>query len=217
MFDAEPLSAAIMTGDRDAVRALVTDALAAGAAPLDVLNEGMLPAMDVVGQRFGAKTMFISEVLLSARAMHAGLEVLRPLLAALGPAAGSRPVVVLGTVKGDLHDIGKNLVAMMLEAAGFEVVDLGTNVSTEKLIQAVNEHRPSVVALSALLTTTMRQMRQTIAEMRRAGVTDGVKMIVGGAPVTQEFADTIGADGYAPDGPSAVAAVRRLLDRATSP
>jgi len=211
MLDTERLRAAILAGDQEAVGALVCEALAAGADPLEVLNRGMLPAMDIVGQRFGAKTMFISEVLLSARAMHAGLEPLRPLLAKLADPSAARRVVVVGTVKGDLHDIGKNLVAMMLEAAGFDVVDLGTNVSTEKLIQAVNEHRPAVVALSALLTTTMRQMRQTIAEMRRAGVTDGVKMIVGGAPVTQEFADTIGADGYAPDGPGAVTAVRRLL------
>jgi 5-methyltetrahydrofolate--homocysteine methyltransferase len=211
MLDTERLSAAILAGDRGAVGVLVAEALAAGGDPLEVLNRGMLPAMDIVGQRFGAKTMFISEVLLSARAMHAGLDLLRPLLAKLADPSATRRVVVVGTVKGDLHDIGKNLVAMMLEAAGFDVVDLGTNVSTEKLIQAVTEHRPSVVALSALLTTTMRQMRQTIADMRRAGVTDGVKMIVGGAPVTQEFADTIGADGYAPDGPGAVTAVRRLF------
>ncbi len=213
MFDAERVSAAILTGDREAVRTLVADALAAGDNPLDILNRGMLPAMDIVGQRFSDKTMYIGEVLLAARAMHAGLGLVRPRLAKLGDPSAARRVVVLGTVKGDLHDIGKNLVGMMLEAAGFEVVDLGTNVSTEKLIQAVNEHRPAVVALSALLTTTMRQMRQTIADMRRAGVGDGVKMIVGGAPLTQDFADTIGADGYAPDGPGAVATVRHLLNR----
>jgi len=121
-------------------------------------------------------------------------------------------VVVLGTVKGDMHDIGKNLVAMMLEAGGFDVVDLGTNVSTEKFIQAVREHRAAVVGLSALLTTTMREMRQTLAELRRAS--DGVRTIIGGAPVTQEFADTIGADGYAADAPAAVARINQLLGRA---
>jgi 5-methyltetrahydrofolate--homocysteine methyltransferase len=210
MLDAELLSNAVLTGDRDAVQALVPDALAAGADPLDVLNKGLLPAMDVVGQRFAAKTMYIGDVLLAARAMHAGLKILRPLMAAANDASGARPVVVLGTVQGDLHDIGKNLVGIMLEAGGFNVVDLGTNVSTEKFIQAVKEHRPSVVALSALLTTTMRQMRQTLAELRRADP-DGVKVIVGGAPVTKDFADTIGADGYAPDAPTAVATVRRLL------
>ncbi len=211
MVDTERLNEAVLTGNRDAVQTLVPEALAAGADPLDVLNKGLLPAMDVVGQRFAAKTMYISEVLLAARAMHTGLKILRPLLAGENDAR-SRPVVVLGTVQGDLHDIGKNLVAIMLEAGGFQVVDLGTNVSTQKFMQAVSEHRPAVVALSALLTTTMRQMRQTIADLRKPGVADGVKLIVGGAPVTEEFAGTIGADGYAPDGPGAVAAVRRLLN-----
>jgi 5-methyltetrahydrofolate--homocysteine methyltransferase len=211
MLDTERLSDAVLAGDRETIRALVPEALAAGADPLHLLNKGLLPAMDTVGQRFAAKTMYMGEVLLAARAMHAGLAILRPLLASLDDPGRARRVVVVGTVKGDLHDIGKNLVGIMLEAAGFTVVDLGANVSTEKFIQAVNDHRPAVVALSALLTTTMRQMRQTIAELRRVGVSDGVKMIVGGAPVTQEFADTIGADGYAPDGPAAVATVRRLL------
>jgi 5-methyltetrahydrofolate--homocysteine methyltransferase len=213
MLPMERLNDAVLAGDRDAVQTLVPDALAAGADPLDVLNTGLLPAMDIVGQRFGAKTMYIGEVLLAARAMQTGLRILRPLLASVTDASGSRPVVVLGTVQGDLHDIGKNLVGIMLEAGGFTIVDLGTNVSAGKFIQAVNEHRPSIVALSALLTTTMRQMRQTIAELRQAGVGHGVKIIVGGAPVTKEFAETIGADGYAPDGPTAVATVRRLLHR----
>jgi 5-methyltetrahydrofolate--homocysteine methyltransferase len=212
MVAMETLNDAVLTGNRDAVQTLVPEALAAGADPLDVLNKGLLPAMDVVGQRFGAKTMYISEVLLAARAMHAGLKILRPLLASDNPSL-SRPVVVLGTVQGDLHDIGKNLVAIMLEAGGFQVVDLGTNVTTQKFAQAVKDHRPAVIGLSALLTTTMRQMRQTITDLRRPGVADGVKLMVGGAPVTEEFAKTIGADGYAPDGPAAVATVRRLLSR----
>jgi 5-methyltetrahydrofolate--homocysteine methyltransferase len=167
--------------------------------------------MEVVGKRFGAKEMYISEVLLAARAMHAGLDLLKPMLAREEGQGGPKPVVVLGTVRGDLHDIGKNLVAMMLEAGGFQVVDLGTNVAAARFVKAIQEHRPAVVALSALLTTTMREMRNTLEELRRAGVMEGVKTMVGGAPVTQEFADTIGADAYAPDAPAAVIAVKRLL------
>jgi 5-methyltetrahydrofolate--homocysteine methyltransferase len=158
--------------------------------------------------------MFISEVLLSARAMHTGLGLLKPALARVSGGSGPKPVVVLGTVKGDLHDIGKNLVAMMLEAAGLTVVDLGTNVGTDKFAQAIREQRPAVLGLSALLTTTMRQMRQTIEELRRAGLMDGVKTVIGGAPVTREFAETIGADGYAADAPSAVVVVKQLLGMA---
>ena len=207
----EALRDAVIRGDRDAVRTLVSDELAAGSDAAEVLNEGLLPAMDIVGQRFGAKTMFISEVLLTARAMHTGLEVLKPVLARAPGHAGPRPVVVLGTVKGDLHDIGKNLVAMILEAGGCEVVDLGTNVGTDRFAQAIREHRPAIVGLSALLTTTMRQMRQTIEELRRAGLADGVKIVIGGAPVTREFAETIAADGYAADAVDAVLMVKRLL------
>ncbi len=211
MLDTEGLKQAVLQGDRDVVLALVTRALDEGVGPAEILNDGLLPGMDVVGKRFGAKETFISEVLLSARAMHTGLAVLKPALARTQGGAGPKAVVVLGTVKGDLHDIGKNLVAMMLEAGGFEVVDLGINVSNEKFAQAIRTHRPAVVGLSALLTTTMRQMRQTIEELRRSGMMDGVKTIIGGAPVTQEFANTIGADGWAPDAPAAVAAVKRLV------
>jgi 5-methyltetrahydrofolate--homocysteine methyltransferase len=209
--DEEGLRDAVIGGDRDRVRALVSEALAGGADPVEVLDAGLLPAMNVVGERFGAKTMFITEVLLTARAMHAGLEVLRPALARSPTHAGPRPVVVLGTVKGDLHDIGKNLVAMILEAGGFDVVDLGTNVGTEAFLRAIQKHQPAVVGLSALLTTTMRQMRHTIEELRRSEAADGVKIVIGGAPVTQEFANTIGADGYAADAASAVMAVKRLV------
>ena len=211
MLDIDGFRQAILEGDREAVGKLVSAALEAGVDASAILDQGLLPAMDVVGKRFGAKEMYISEVLLSARAMHTGISLLQPALAKSNAHAGSRPVVVLGTVKGDLHDVGKNLVAMMLEAGGFEVVDLGTNVGTDKFIQAIRERRPSVVALSALLTTTMRTMRQTIEELRRSDIMDGVKIIIGGAPVTQEFADTIGADAYASDAPAAVAAVKRIL------
>ncbi|SRR6266545_1856566 len=211
MLDIDGFRQAILEGDRDAVGKLVSAALEAGVDASAILDEGLLPAMDIVGKRFGAKEMYISEVLLSARAMHTGIGLLQPVLAKSNAHAGPRPVVILGTVKGDLHDVGKNLVAMMLEAGGLEVVDLGTDVGTDKFIRAIRERRPSVVALSALLTTTMRTMRQTIEELRRSDIMDGVKIIIGGAPVTQEFADTIGADAYASDAPAAVAAVKRIL------
>ncbi len=214
MLDTEALGGAVLAGDRDAVDRLVSSAMEAGEDAAEILNRGLLPAMDVVGQRFGAKKMFISEVLLSARAMHTGINLLKPALARSQADAGPRPVVVLGTVKGDLHDVGKNLVAMMLEAGGFQVIDLGTNVATEKFAAAIKEHHPALVGMSALLTTTMRQMRQTVDELRRAGLLDGVKMVIGGAPVTQEFANTIGADGYAPDAPSAVHRMKELLGTA---
>jgi 5-methyltetrahydrofolate--homocysteine methyltransferase len=209
MLDA--LKAAVLKGDRDAVRTLTAAALETGLDAVKILNDGLLPAMEIVGKRFGAKEIYISEVLLSARAMHAGLAILRPALAASGREDRAKPVVVLGTVKGDLHDIGKNLVAMMLEAGGFKVVDLGTNVSADKFIQAAREHGAAVIGLSALLTTTMREMRQTIATVRGAEGMAGVKTIIGGAPVTQEFADTIGADGWAADAPAAVARIKELV------
>ncbi len=211
MLDTDALSQAVLEGDRDRVEALVSAALAAGVGAIEILDRGLMPGMDVVGKRFGTKKMYISEVLLSARAMHVGLGLLKPALARETAQAGPKPVVVLGTVKGDLHDIGKNLVTMMLEAGGFEVVDLGTNVSTDKFAQAIRDHHPAVLGLSALLTTTMRQMRQTLQELRRLGVLDGVKTVIGGAPVTREFALTIGADGYASDAPGAVAEIKRLL------
>lgn len=214
MLDAEGMRDAVLEGDRERVRALVSAALDSGEAAAEILNRGLLPAMGVVGARFGAKEMFISEVLLAARAMHAGMALLKAGLAHEEGAAGAKPVIVLGTVKGDLHDIGKNLVAMLLEAGGYQVVDLGTDVSTAKLARAITEHRPAVVGLSALLTTTMRAMRQTLEELRRSGALGDVKTIIGGAPVTEEFAAAIGADGYAPDAPTAVATVNRLLGKA---
>jgi 5-methyltetrahydrofolate--homocysteine methyltransferase len=214
MLDSEGLKKAVLEGDRDAVRSLAAAALAAGVPAAEILDRGLLPGMEIVGKRFGAKEMFISEVLLAARAMHAGLAVLKPALGADGASQGERPVVVLGTVRGDLHDIGKNLVAMLLEAGGFQVVDLGTNVATDKFAQAIREHRPAVLGLSALLTTTMREMRKTLEDLKKAGVMDGVKTVVGGAPVTQEFAEFIGADGWAPDAPTAVTTIKGLLQRA---
>ncbi len=200
---------AVVKGDARAARSLTEEALAAGVAPLTLVNEAMAPAMDEVGRRFECSEAFVPELLLSARAMKSALELIRPLLIQ----SGTQPLakVVVGTVRGDLHDIGKNLVAALLEGGGFEVIDLGTNVSPEKFVETVKTQGAQVVALSALLTTTMPGMRTTIDAFRAAGLRDQVKILVGGAPVTQKFADEIGADGYGENAPAAVHLARRAL------
>jgi 5-methyltetrahydrofolate--homocysteine methyltransferase len=187
----------------------VQQAIDAGLAPGEILNQGMIAAMAEVGQRFEAGDMFVPEMLIAARAMKEGLTILRPHLAD----AGVEPVgrVVLGTVKGDLHDIGKNLVGMMLEGSGFEVFDLGVDVSPAEFVAAVREHQPQLVGLSALLTTTMPGMQATIEALEEAEVRDQVKVMVGGAPVTQHFADEIGADVYASDAAAAATQARASL------
>ena len=180
-----------------------------GMAAGDVLSGGLIPGMDEVGRDFKAGELFVPEVLIAARAMHAGMDILKPLLAESGiPSAGT---CVIGTVKGDLHDIGKNLVRMMVEGAGFTTIDIGTDVSGEGFVEAVREHKPDVIGMSALLTTTMVNMKSTIETLEEAGVRDSVKIMIGGAPVTQAFSDEIGADGYAPDAASAVDLVRELI------
>ncbi len=174
----------------------------------EILNVGLIAGMDEVGRDFKAGDLFVPEVLIAARAMQAGMNVLRPLLA-----EGDVPTVgkyAIGTVKGDLHDIGKNLVKIMLEGAGFEVIDLGTDVAPEKFVSTVREHRPTVVGMSALLTTTMTQMKAIIEALEEAGVRDSVKVMIGGAPVTAEYAKQIGADAYAPDAASAADIAREL-------
>jgi 5-methyltetrahydrofolate--homocysteine methyltransferase len=177
--------------------------------PAEVLQGGLIAGMDQVGKDFKAGDLFVPEVLIAARAMHSGMGVLRPLLAESGaPSAGK---YVIGTVKGDLHDIGKNLVKMMVEGAGFEVVDLGADVAPEKFVAAVREHQPRLVGLSALLTTTMMSMKTTVEALQEAGLRNSVKIMVGGAPVTDVFAKQIGADAYAPDAASAVDMARSLV------
>ena len=196
-------------GDDDAVAELTQKALDEGLAPAEVLNGGLLAGMDQVGVDFRDGELFIPEVLIAARAMHAGMDVLRPLLAEGDvPLAGK---VVMGTVEGDLHDIGKNLVAMMLEGGGFEIVDLGTDIPPDKFIEAIKAEQPHMIGLSALLTTTMPSMKRTIDALVEAGLREKVKVMIGGAPVTQAFADEIGADGYAPDAASAVELARSLV------
>jgi 5-methyltetrahydrofolate--homocysteine methyltransferase len=206
MIDLNSLHEAVLQGRAPEAKALVEEALAAGVDPLELVNRAMMPAMDEVGRRFECHEYFVPELLLAARAMKGALELVRPLLAARGSEPTGR--VVIGTVQGDLHDIGKNLVAALLEGAGFEVTDLGTNVAPERFVAAVREKNAQVVALSALLTTTMPSMRATIEALRAAGLT-GVKTIVGGAPVSQKFADEIGAYGYSENAPGAVALARR--------
>ncbi len=206
MADLQALADALIKGDRNAVAGLTQKALDEGASPKDVLNKGLLAGMSVIGRRFKANEIYVPEVLIAARAMHAGMHVLEPVL----KKAGIQPVatVVLGTVKGDLHDIGKNLVNMMLTGAGFKVVDIGIDVAADKFVEACKKENAKVCALSALLTTTMPQMPVIIKALKDAGVK--VKTIIGGAPVTQSFADEIGADGYAPDAASAADKAKEL-------
>ena len=209
MEDLKQLHEAILVGNFKQSREVTEKALAAGVDPQELVQKYMIPAMDEVGRRYEANEYFVPELLIAARAMKASLELIRPLLAAKGAEPAGR--VVIGTVKGDLHDIGKNLVAAMLEGAGFEVVDLGVDVSAEKFIHAAKEKGASLVAMSALLTTTMSSMKTTVEAFKAAGVRGDVKIMIGGAPVTQKYADDIGADGYSTNANGAVALARKLL------
>jgi 5-methyltetrahydrofolate--homocysteine methyltransferase len=199
----------VVRGNREGVEASVRRALADRTSPEVILTEGLVAAMDEVGRKFESCEFFVPEMLAAARAMKSGLVLLRPVLVQAPAATKHR--VVLGTVQGDMHDIGKSLVGMMLEGAGLEVHDLGTDVSPARFVQAVRDLEPAVVGLSALLTTTMTQMKTTILAIGEASLRERVKIIVGGAPVTEEFARAIGADGSAPDASRAVTLVRRLL------
>jgi corrinoid protein of di/trimethylamine methyltransferase len=203
---------AILNGDHKTSVAVTKEALDAGIDPMELVSGYMVPAMDEVGKRFECEDYFIPELLLSARAMKAALELLRPLLAASGAKSAGR--VLIGTVKGDLHDIGKNIVGAMLEGGGFEVIDLGADVAPQKFIAAIRERSPQLVCLSALLTVTMPSMKTTIDAFKEAGVRDGVKVIVGGAPVTAEFAREIGADGFGENATAAVSLARQLVQAA---
>ena len=208
MADLNALAEAVINGKQDDVASLVQAAIDDGDDVAKVLSEGLIAGMAVVGRKFKANEFYVPEVLIAARAMHKGMDILEPKLAE----AGVQPIakVAIGTVKGDLHDIGKNLVCMMLRGGGYEVMDLGIDVPPEKYIEAV-QSGAKVVGLSALLTTTMPQMQAVIDAMKEAGVRDQVKVMIGGAPVTQNYADEIGADGYAPDAASAVDAAVELL------
>jgi corrinoid protein of di/trimethylamine methyltransferase len=209
MADLDKLREAILNGDAKTSSAVAKQALEEGAEPLSLVTNYMVPAMDEVGRRFECEEYFVPELLLAARAMKAALEHIRPLLVASGAEPAGR--VIIGTVKGDLHDIGKNLVSAMLEGAGFEVTDLGADVAPEKFIACIAEKKVDIVCLSALLTVTMPSMRNTIDALKQAGVREKVKILVGGAPVTQQFADQIGADGYGENASVAVQLARKLM------
>jgi len=205
----ETIYNAVLEGDAAGAKAGVNAAIAAGLNPDTILKDGLIAAMGEVGRLFEENEYFVPEMLVAARAMQGGLAILKPHLAAGGSVSTGKAVV--GTVKGDLHDIGKNLVAMMLEGAGFEVIDLGTDVTPDKFVKAVMEHKPQVIGMSALLTTTMPSMSGTIKALQEAGVRDQVKVMIGGAPVTDSFARQIGADGYSPDASSAVRLAKALV------
>ncbi len=208
----EQLATAVIEGDIDSTPSLVKQAIAAGSQPAEVLNNGMVVGMNEVGARFKAGDMYVPEVLMSAEAMQAGLEILRPLLVASG--AKMLGTVIMATVQGDLHDIGKNLVGMLCEGAGFTVIDMGFDVSPEKIVNAVKQHKPDVIGLSALLTTTMRAMGYTIKALEEAGLRDTVKVMVGGAPLDADFAKKITADGYGSNAPAGADLAKRLVGAA---
>jgi len=203
----EDIFEAVLTFNKAAAAEGVKAELEAGTDISIILDQGLIGALDVVGKKFSEGEMFVPEMLQAARAMKAGLEVLKPYLSS--ESIASKGTVIIGTVKGDLHDIGKNLVAMMMEGAGFNVVDLGVDVDADKFVKAASEHNADVLGLSALLTTTMPAMENTVAAIKEAGLT--VRTIIGGAPVTETFADQIGADGYSDDAPGAVELARKLM------
>ena len=213
MADLEKLYTAVLEGDAKSSAAITKQALDEGVAPMTLVTDTMVPAMDEAGRRFEAEEYFVPELLLAARAMKAAMALIRPLLVASGAKSAGR--VAVGTVKGALHDIGKNLVASMLEGGGFDVLDLGADVSPEKFIAAVKEQGAQVVCLSALLTVTMPAMKTTIEALKTAGVRGSVKVLVGGAPVTAQYANEIGADGYGENANSAVALTRNYSMRSS--
>ena len=208
-MDYGALKEAVIEGNAAEAKALTQALLDEGIGPQEILDTALIPAMDVVGEKFTAREFYIPEMLIAARAMQSGLGLLKPLLAEAQ--ARARGKVVIGTVKGDLHDIGKNLVGMMLQGGGFEVIDIGTDARPARFVEAVERERPDLVMMSALLTTTMASMRETIAALEEAGLRGSVRIGIGGAPVTQRFADEIGADFYAPDATGAVTKAKGLV------
>lgn len=205
----DELSQNVISANQAKVKELTNMALSEGVSPVDIINKGLIPGMTVVGVRFKAGDMFVPEVLMSARAMNAGMEIVKPLI--VDSEMPTQGKVLIGTVKGDLHDIGKNLVAMMLESAGYTVINLGVDVPADKFVQAVKENKPDIVGMSALLTTTMLCMKDVIELLKEEGLRDQVKVIIGGAPISQDFSDEIGADGYAPDAGSTTELCGKLI------
>jgi 5-methyltetrahydrofolate--homocysteine methyltransferase len=203
------IAEALIEGNAPQVKHLAEKALEQGSSPIDIVNLGLIKGMDVVGEKFKELEISVPEVLISARAMHTGLEIVKPLLSKRE--VESRAVFMIGTVKGDIHEIGKNLVSMLMEGAGFTIIDLGVDVPAKKFVEEIKEKNPDIVGMSALLTITMQEMEDIIKSIEKAGLRENVKIIIGGAPVTQEFADRIGADGYGEDGRDAVKKAKALL------
>lgn len=209
MANIDRIKEATMSGDQQKVKELTNEAVSQGVDAGLIIQDGFIPAMNVVGEKFGAGEIFIPEMLMAARAMKTGMEILKPLL--VGKKEHTIAKVVIGTVKGDMHDIGKNLVATMMEGAGFEVIDLGIDVPVAKFIDAVKQHKPRILALSALLTTTMKQMELIIAALEESGLRQQVSVFVGGAPLNENFAVGIGADGYGANAGHAVESMKASL------
>ena len=209
MTDYSELKEAVIAGNAGQAKELTQAALDGGRGPQEILDEALIPAMDVVGEKFAKQEFYIPEMLIAARAMQAGLALLKPLL--VQNQAKPRGKVVIGTVKGDLHDIGKNLVGMMLQGGGFEIIDLGADVKPQRFVEAVAKEKPDFLMMSALLTTTMLSMKETVEALKAAGLREGVKIGVGGAPVTQRFAEEVGADFYAPDATGAVGLAKQAV------
>lgn len=209
MVDLASIAEALQRGDAGKVEELIRLALEEELSPKEILENGLIKGMNIVGIKFKNNEIYVPEVLIAARAMYAGMNILRPKLVETGVKNIGK--VAIGTVRGDLHDIGKNLVKMMLEGAGFEVVDLGVDVSADKFVAAIKEHQPDIVGMSALLTTTMVYMPEVIKSLEAAGLRDRVKVMIGGAPVTQNYAEQIGADGYSPDAASAAEDAKRFI------
>jgi len=205
----DKIKQAVLDGEMEGIAELTNQALTQGIGAREILDQALTPAMDIVGEEYEKGDRYVPEMLISAEAMKGAVTVLKPLLVEAGVKA--RGKVVIGTVEGDLHDIGKDLVAMMLEGAGFEVVNLGAEVTAEQFVEAAQEHEPDILGMSALLTTTMVNMPKVIDALREAGLRDQIKVLIGGAPVTKEYADKIGADGYAPDTASATKLAKSLL------
>lgn len=210
MVNFQEISEAVVAGKAKKIKELIDQALKEGISPKDILDKALISGMTIVGEKFKVGEYFIPEVLVAARAMNAGVKLIEPFLSQVEKSYAGK--VVIGTVSGDIHDIGKNLVAMMLRGAGFQVIDLGLNVPPEKFVEKAKSENAEIVAMSALLTTTMLAMKNTVYAMEQAGMRNKVKIMVGGAPVTQKYAEEIGADGYAPDAATAVLKAKELLN-----
>ncbi len=202
MANIQDLTEAVIKGDEDKIKLLILELLHTGTPAKEIMDDGLIAGMNIVGEKMETEEMFIPEVLMSAKAMSSGVEILKPQLTDEENAASG--IMVLGTVQGDLHDIGKNLVKMLMEGAGFSVIDLGTDVAPAAFVEAIKEHNADIVGMSALLTTTMPKMKETLEAIEKAGIRDQVKILVGGAPVTEKYASEIGADGYGYDAGSCV-------------